>query len=748
MPTLKINNFTGMVPRLPPERLPEGAAEYAANCDFAHGELRSLRGVGPKKSTTGVVRSLFTDGESGFFAWPTYTRAYLAPVIDDTWGRVYYNTEGQGLRGAQKSTMYDENANPRPPTVSYKIGVLAPSTGGAVTVNVLIDFEVVVDVMANGAVVRSVVIPQGQVATIVDWERYRITVPTDLFDGINTAAQPLAVSGGRIVGDAPIAFAAVVLVPGTAASEFQDTYETIGHTALAQRWDVDAAGTIRILDAQGAPVAVSDPVYGTLLSSFTAVTNVSYKENSFANGQMLYTSLQTGTASVTAQTTDISIRVKIWFRDTGAVFYDGRPSFVVDPVVANAYLLDIPPQVAGQRQTIAYAATAVNILGEESAPYGPALVDWRDNGTQTITLSTSYTPDPDQIPIAGILFYRTYPGSPTEYFLLNNTPVPVVAGTASLVDNSTGPLSVTTLQTQEWDEPPPNLKFLTYAGNGSFCAAVGKDLAFSEPYRPHAWPYRMLFPNTITGIIEVEGGVLVSTTEKPYYVSGSHPEQMSMQVINSDQAAISGRAMARVEGRAIYASNDGLVAASAGRASIESSQQLFTRNDWRDVFKTHFSKLSLAAWDGLLFGVIDGASTGHFIVRLDEAPGYSLLDVGSNLLGVAFSPTMDKTTLLYSDGFAEFGVGSPLALTWHSKEFEFPRAISFGAAIARFNGTFSLDIRKDGVSIHTQALSGSGETHFRLPAVGVGKQWQVRITGTGTIKSVELATLFAELQDV
>ncbi len=130
MTILKINSFTGMIPRLPPERLPDGAAEYAKNCDFSYGELRSLRGPGTKFSTAQAVRSLFTPDGTYYFTWPTPTRAYLAPTIDDAWGRVYFNTEGQGLRVAQRSTMKLPTNNPGPPGVSYKVGVRKPDTGG------------------------------------------------------------------------------------------------------------------------------------------------------------------------------------------------------------------------------------------------------------------------------------------------------------------------------------------------------------------------------------------------------------------------------------------------------------------------------------------------------------------------------------------------------------------------------------------------------------------------------------------
>ena len=43
--TLSIRKFNGEIPRLPANRLPEDAAQTAINCEFAHGELRTLERV-------------------------------------------------------------------------------------------------------------------------------------------------------------------------------------------------------------------------------------------------------------------------------------------------------------------------------------------------------------------------------------------------------------------------------------------------------------------------------------------------------------------------------------------------------------------------------------------------------------------------------------------------------------------------------------------------------------------------------
>jgi len=123
MTILKIESFTGEIPRTPPHMLPENAATEAVNCDFAHGELRPLRGLGVVKSTTAAVRSVFSDDGLRFFAWGKPTRAYLSPTIDDTLERVYFaNDDGFLVTRISQMKLHDFG----PPVESWRVGLPVP----------------------------------------------------------------------------------------------------------------------------------------------------------------------------------------------------------------------------------------------------------------------------------------------------------------------------------------------------------------------------------------------------------------------------------------------------------------------------------------------------------------------------------------------------------------------------------------------------------------------------------------------
>jgi len=56
----------------------------------------------------------------------------------------------------------------------------------------------------------------------------------------------------------------------------------------------------------------------------------------------------------------------------------------------------------------------------------------------------------------------------------------------------------------------------------------------------------MTLPHGIVGIVSVEGGILVTTQAQTYLVGGASPEQMSQQLLPTEQAGWSDTSMTRV----------------------------------------------------------------------------------------------------------------------------------------------------------------------------------------------------------
>lgn len=652
MTILRIDSFTGMIPRIPPERLPDGAAAYAKNCYFGNaGEMRSMRGPGPKRATSNAVRSIFTDDGQRFYAFPTYTRAYLSPTIDDQWSRVYFCPEAGGLRltsiyaTSGFTGMRDIADTPGSPNLDLKVGVPRPTHISAQAVANVISY-VWVQVLHDEVVVKETSAMSATISEVSPWYQYRLTVNPD--------------------------WLTFPVVP---------------------------------------PSSTTQPEIVQRFRFCLKLTNAS----------------------------------------DGAVHFDGHVSH--EDEGSDTFLLTIPQAVSGNIVTAAFVATVTNVVSEESAPTSPVIVETRDNGMFVVSASVTVAPPvSDQLGPTFINLYRTYPGTTSTYFFVGKVPYVNGTDTYTFTDVTTSPQSAITLaQNQaEWDEPPSNIKHLTYAGNGIFCGSVGKDLYFSEPYRPHAWPYRMIFPSEIKGVIEVEGGVLVTTTTRPYFVYGSHPSAMTQQGMAADQAGVSSKSMCRIDGTAIYAGFDGLVRASAGQVSIEDSRKIFDRTTWKTIgFVGSLPHASLSAWDGRLFYVHDN-NLPSLIFTPEDTPTVVVFDPGQPLKGVGVSAATDTTYLLFDDGFAEHGVGADLPLEWHSKTFDFPEPVSFGAVVVDGAGSFTIEFGCDGQFFHTETLSGmpeiNGTQWFRLPARR-GKKWYFRVIGTGKIRKIEMGSSYGELRN-
>ena len=630
MTTLSIRTFSGEVPRLPADRLPDGCAQFAQNCDFTHGELRPLAGLGPHYLTgegAQPCRALFTPDGEKFFAWDKPTRAFLAPTIDDVWGRVYYNTEDAGLKVSQRSAMYDKTAQPRPPAAGsrWNVGVTRPN-GLTSVVSTDLALDVYVQTLKHGVLVEEV--PVVSTTTVTPGVTYDVVIPPGALTTETTTTTPARLPE---VGILDVAVTTTVSIGETSSASstsdevfakyfLGDDSLTVTHkTGFPMTTTTSTFSASRWVVAQRVAGGYDIFVVGSTTEMLRDASSIIYKGTTYATPQALYDAIYIAGNTTTTESSEgvtIRFRVKVYNSTTSVVYYDGLCSHVATgtpllytiTVPAFSTLLTSSGSAAPTLQTVSYVAVAINIWGEESAPSDPLVVEFRP-GLTGVSLEIEHTPNAAEVPLSGMLFYRTYPSSngSTSYFLVNSTPVADVGGVYSLSDSSTEPVTATTLAANqaEWDAPPSGLDGLSYAGNGVFCGAVGKDLYFSEPYKPHAWPYRMVFPHEIVGVLGVEGGVLVTTTLHPYLVYGAHPEQMSQVRMTAEQSGWSNTALTHVEGSAIYAGNDGLVRVSGGQASIKESQELFRREDWRKMFGAVKYNLRLAQHDGRLLGIVD-----------------------------------------------------------------------------------------------------------------------------------------------
>lgn len=410
----------------------------------------------------------------------------------------------------------------------------------------------------------------------------------------------------------------------------------------------------------------------------------------------------------------------------------------------------------GVVETRAYVFTNTNTYNEESAPSPAALISptylQRVKINLTGILGVGFS---NYRPFQSTNIYRTY-GASAAYMRI----APTGASPIFYDDQHTLASTSVLLKSLGWSTPPTpalgGLSSLVLAPTGWFAAASGNTLYMSEPYRPHAWPYSMAFPLDIRGVCVGAQGIVVTTSETAYLVTGPHPASAQQVRLPIPVGGVSHIGMCNVEGAVAYVSEDGIVLVNGSSASLDLSQSLFTREEWRDRYSWILSQLRLSYHDGMLIGTAAtgpdaGSGEYGFIIRLDEGGGqftrydehvYSMarLPINDTLY---FVPASASYGIDQYRGIYTFGTSSKKTLLWKSKEFVFPRHEGFGVLYVRAVGAVDLTLRGDGNTVAT--YTGATTGYYRIPP-GRYLRWQIEVQATDSVYEVAIAGSVEELK--
>jgi hypothetical protein len=356
--------------------------------------------------------------------------------------------------------------------------------------------------------------------------------------------------------------------------------------------------------------------------------------------------------------------------------------------------------------------------------------------------------------------YVGYPALPWQYvfgFQFTDT-----ALAASLLE---------ALPSIDWDAPPPRtLKGLVALRNGILAAYDGNKVYFCEPYRPFTFPqkYIRVLPFDVLGL-KADGNALVAVTERdPFVFNGSHPANMVYERLDGVQAGlrpalVNGwlnptRALTRTPQGVIYASKEGLILISGGRAR-PLFRAVFTRDEWLTRYGALLDTLHLAYADGRLLGYFDGSSTPGFVLDLTAEDGLM------TEYAPATAPVAD-VTLQFSDSLylVTGGAGglisrfldetqSRLACTYWTREVVIPQPGNMGALQLAGAGTVTATVYADGVQVGqplTFVLTGPNQVTQRLPAGFKARRWSVKfaLAADAYVSEAYLATTRVELMRV
>ncbi len=365
--------------------------------------------------------------------------------------------------------------------------------------------------------------------------------------------------------------------------------------------------------------------------------------------------------------------------------------------------------------TVLYVYTRVTSFGEESEP-SPISSDLTVSPTNTVTLS-GFVAAPAGRGYTKQRIYRSQTGTTGGaqlYFIAERDD-----SAANFVDNLGPSQFAEPLPSLDWNPPPDGLKGLVAMPNGIMVGYVGKDLYFSEPYRPHAWPEKYsLSANYDIVSLAVSGSTLVVGTKGwPELVGGSAPDTMTMERLELTMPCVNEQGMVDMGYSILYPSNDGLVMVQGGSPALISGP-VFTRDQW---LRLDPKTMVCGQFYGRFYGsyryvdsdnitqqgtiILDITGEQPYLIRSQHRADAMFYDVTNNKLYMAIGVSIYEWDALEADNDT---------MTYRSKQYVTNQPTSFGAILIESDDRDNADeilafnAARDAIRASNEAIMASG----------------------------------------
>jgi len=396
------------------------------------------------------------------------------------------------------------------------------------------------------------------------------------------------------------------------------------------------------------------------------------------------------------------------------------------------------------QSSILFTYTHVTDLDEESPPAPlSASVDW--NPPMGVTVNAFSAPPAGR----GINRRRIYRSETSAlgvtdlYFIAEQ----VIGATTFTYEQNTHPLQEV-LASNDYDAPPSDMQGIISMPNGMMAAFSGKEILFCEPFIPHAWPvkYRLKVDYAIVGLAAFGSSLAILTTGQPYIVQGTAPENMAMERMEVNYPCASARSIVDLGYSAVYASPEGLVMISNGRADVI-SRRLWTREQWAALNPATF-----------IAGQYDGAYVASYLVSegqraivVLDLTGEQPFLTRATVQAAAMHYDIQTGSLFVLEGVSagtqvrRWDSGPALTYRWRSGLMHYGGAVGFGAGLTQTD-------EADGASVTTRVFGGGqqimatqdADEAYRVPD-GLHHRWQFECEGTATVTGFLLGGDMSEL---
>ncbi len=437
------------------------------------------------------------------------------------------------------------------------------------------------------------------------------------------------------------------------------------------------------------------------------------------------------------------VHERLYFIEEG-----GEPRFYAGGVVGATYKLGLPrPELSGTPYVLQGAADGDNedLLSEHYRSY---IIAWVDNYGHLGPTSEPFTVVEPLFTGAEVRVYRPElltgeydMGLNAKYRIYRsntgNSGSAVYQYVADVPFNinfyvdtkESGDLQEAAVSTA-WEAPPALEDFVAMPG-GFFAGFKDNAIYFSEPYLPHAWPYKVSYTENIVGISVIDSGLLVLTDDKPYLMVGSTPQAMGRVDLRSDQSCVSKKSIVDMGGATIWASTDGLCIAYGTEVKIITEGLLHRDDWWADFDPANIEAL-----------VYEGKYVSHHFT-FDPKAGLNALVMGEQVFDAHYRDGLSDKTYMVDpvNGIVELKTGDPLVYQYKTRKYEYPAPVNFGSLkidIEAGTGSVVVTCYGDGVAVFSGTLTSSGT--YKLPAGYKARYYEVSFTGTATVNRMQLKT--------
>lgn len=321
----------------------------------------------------------------------------------------------------------------------------------------------------------------------------------------------------------------------------------------------------------------------------------------------------------------------------------------------------------------------------------------------------------------------------------------------------------------QFDSQPRNVGLTE---SGWLWYASTHEVGISEKFKMHAWPpsghLHIPYADTIVASTVFYDTIFLGTNGKPYKVSIVETNDDAIQVNASpypEYQSCLPNTMVTAPFGALYTSPSGVVALEDNRMQVISRDLL---DGGSVLYKTCDSQFSFpditnAAWfNGWYIGYsqtqslmfvyqppedLNDVHAFQQLVTMDSPTG-TLVDwkIGDMGLQSCFG-----TTLYYwpvPSFLRPVDTATKLCYRWKSKRFVMPGRTNFGAAkvVHNCDGDVCFTLYSDCIQVYSRKVTDCNP--FRLPSNYIGVEFEIELSGTGTVSEVHVASSIRELTEV